>query len=85
MKILSCRAFLFILLISVYPVYPLSVQSANSWVKLNDTSNTIYYSKGWNLVTQADYSEGTCYRLPFNKNRGKRHEKQFKFRRSGSC
>jgi alpha-L-fucosidase 2 len=59
MNILSCRAFVFIFLISVYP---LSVQSANSWVKLNDTSNTIYYSKGWNLVTQADYSEGTCYK-----------------------
>ncbi|MDP3441718.1 MAG: glycoside hydrolase N-terminal domain-containing protein, partial [Ignavibacteria bacterium] len=62
MKILSCRAFVFILLFSVTSVYPLSVQSVNSWVKLNDTSNTIYYSKGWNIVTQAEYSEGSCYK-----------------------
>ncbi|MBV5315369.1 MAG: glycoside hydrolase N-terminal domain-containing protein [Prolixibacteraceae bacterium] len=61
MKYLTTRAFHVFFLVSVSLVYPLSVQSANSWIKLNDTSNAIYYSKGWNINTQADYSDGTCY------------------------
>ena len=59
---LIMRTFLISLLAIILQVNPLSVQSANSWIKLNDTSNAIYYSKGWNILTQADYSEGTCYK-----------------------